>query len=232
VLEQILPPAVVIVELFGDDPAAVLFPEEAAVIARAGPGRQREFAAVRTCAHSALAGLGEPPAPVVPDSLGAPQWPRGVVGSMVHCAGYRAAGVARRRDVVALGLDAERNEPLPEGVLDEITLADERTQIARLTALNPAVRWDRLLFCAKESVYKTWFPLTGRWLDFGDAEVTIDPAGGRFAARLRVPGPVVAGSPMRVLHGRWLTGRGLVAAAITVPAPRPQTAQPGRADAP
>jgi len=30
--------------------------------------------------------------------------------------------------------------------------------------LPPGPSWDRLLFSAKESVYKAWFPLTGRWL--------------------------------------------------------------------
>ena len=43
--------------------------------------------------------------------------------------------------------------------------------------------WDRLLFSAKESVYKAWFPLTGRWLGFEDADVTITPDG-TFTARL------------------------------------------------
>ncbi|MDQ2810864.1 MAG: 4'-phosphopantetheinyl transferase superfamily protein [Actinomycetota bacterium] len=217
-LEQILPAAVVVVERFGDDPGAVLFPEEEAAIARAVRRRQREFATVRACAHAALARLGEPPVPIIPDARGAPQWPAGVVGSMVHCTGYRAAAVARSRDVVALGFDAERNEPLPDGVLDAIALAGERSRIARLAALDPSVRWDRLLFCAKEAVYKTWFPLTGRWLDFDAADVIIDSAGGGFTARLLVPGPMVAGSPMTVLRGRWLADRELVAAAITVPA--------------
>ncbi|WP_309141481.1 4'-phosphopantetheinyl transferase superfamily protein [Streptomyces composti] len=28
------------------------------------------------------------------------------------------------------------------------------------------MRWDRLLFCAKEAVYKAWSPLTGSRLGF------------------------------------------------------------------
>ncbi len=226
-LEQILPSTVVFVEAFRDDPGAVLFPQEEAVIARAAQRRRREFATVRACAHAALAQLGEPPAPIIPDAQGAPRWPDGVVGSMVHCAGYRAAGVARSRVVAALGFDAERNEPLPDGVLDAIARAAERNRIAELAVINPAVCWDRLLFCAKESVYKTWFPLTGRWLDFDAADVIIDPTGGGFTARLLVSGPVVAGSPMSMLHGRWLADRELVAAAITVPARTVPARNPG-----
>jgi len=222
VLEQILPAHVVVVESFGDDPGAVLFPEEHAAIARAARRRQREFATVRVCAHRALTRLGEPAVPIVPGSSGAPRWPAGVVGSMVHCAGYRAAGVARSRDVAALGFDAERNEPLPGGVLGAIARPEELDRIGGLAAVNPAVCWDRLLFCVKEAVYKTWFPLTGRWLDFDAADVEIDPAGRGFTVRMLVSGLMVAGSPVGVLRGRWLADRGLVAAAITLPARCPE----------
>ena len=36
-----------------------------------------------------------------------PQWPPGFVGSITHCDGYRAAAVARARDALTIGLDAE-----------------------------------------------------------------------------------------------------------------------------
>ncbi len=49
-----------------------------------------------------------PPAPILPGQRGAPRWPAGVVGSMTHCAGYRAAVVARADEVTSLGVDAER----------------------------------------------------------------------------------------------------------------------------
>jgi 4'-phosphopantetheinyl transferase EntD len=218
-LEQILPPVVAVAEVFGDDPAATLYPEEEALVALAGPRRHEEFATARACAHAALARLGEPPAPapILQDAEGAPQWPQGLVGSVAHCAGYRAAGVALGRDIAAIGFDAEPNEPLPGQVLGGVALARERAMIARFATVRPGVHWDRLLFCAKESVYKTWFPLTGRWLDFDAAEVSFNISRGTFTARLLVPGVVVADAPVRVLHGRWLASRGLLLAAITVP---------------
>jgi 4'-phosphopantetheinyl transferase EntD len=45
-----------------------------------------------------------------------------------------------------------------------------------LAASDPGTCWDRLVFCAKEAVYKTWFPLAERWLGFDEADVTIDAA--------------------------------------------------------
>jgi 4'-phosphopantetheinyl transferase EntD len=150
---------------------------------------------------------------------GVAQWPKGITGSITHCDGYRAAAVARLSDAASLGVDAEINEILPDGVLDLIALAEERDQVAALAVTEPGICWDRLLFCAKEAVYKAWFPLTQRWLDFSEAQVTIEPGNGTFAARLRVPGPLVAGAPLNVLSGHWLADRGLLATAIAV---RPQ----------
>jgi 4'-phosphopantetheinyl transferase EntD len=77
---------------------------------------------------------------------------------------------------VTIGLDAEPHDELPDGVLDAVSLAPERERVAELTAAVPGVCWDRLLFCVKESVYKAWFPLTGRWLGFEEACVDFDPA--------------------------------------------------------
>lgn len=218
-LEQILPPEVAVAEAFGDLPDATLFPEEEAAIARAVPKRRREFATARGCARAALTRLGEPPVPILRGPRGEPLWPAGVAGSITHCNGYRAAAVARTSDIVTVGLDAEPDEPLPNGVLDVISLPGERAQITDLSArqLGPAC-WDRLLFCAKESVYKAWFPVAQRWLGFEEAEIVIDADADRFTARLLVPGPLVAGSPLACLRGRWLADHGLVAAAIALPA--------------
>ncbi|PZS40918.1 MAG: 4'-phosphopantetheinyl transferase, partial [Pseudonocardiales bacterium] len=93
-IEKILPDGVASVEAFRDPPDAVLYPGEAELITRAVDKRRREFRTVRHCARQALRQLGLPPAPVLRGERGEPKWPAGVVGSMTHCAGYRAAAVA------------------------------------------------------------------------------------------------------------------------------------------
>jgi 4'-phosphopantetheinyl transferase EntD len=218
-IECILGLPVVAVEAFGDDPAAILFPEEYAVVAKAVESRRREFATARACARTALARLGRQPTPILAGARGAPRWPEGVTGSITHCPGYRAAAVAWTADVVSLGLDAEPNEPLPDHeMLDLIATESERTRLAGLAVRPTGVCWERLLFSAKESVYKTWFPLTQRWLDFESADIVIDARAGTFTARLLVEGPVVNGSPLSLLRGRWLADQGLLVTAIVVPA--------------
>ena len=217
-IADLLPPEVIAVEAFEDPPGVILFPEEEALLARAMDKRRREFTTARHCARTALGRLGVPPAPLLPGVKGAPQWPAGVVGSITHCDGYRAAAVARDQDVVTLGLDAEPAGPLPDGVLRLVSSEGERAWLRDFAQARPDVCWDRLLFSAKESVYKAWFPLAGRWLDFTEASVTVDPDAGTFSAALLVPGPVARGRTLAGFCGRWMTGRGLVLTAIAVPA--------------
>jgi 4'-phosphopantetheinyl transferase EntD len=212
VIEKLLPTSVVAVDTLVDPPGAALFPTEESVVAHAVDRRRQEFAAVRLCARTALARLGVPPAPILPGERGAPIWPNGVVGSMTHCPGYRAAAVARDADVRTIGVDAERNEPLPAGVLDLISLPVEREGLPGLYVQRSDVCWDRLLFSAKESVYKAWFPLTRRWLDFTGARLTLDLLTCTFTARLLMPG-----APLAQFRGRWLVGAGLIITAISVP---------------
>ncbi|MFE9776111.1 4'-phosphopantetheinyl transferase [Streptomyces sp. NPDC005931] len=222
-IEELLPETVVAVEAYGTEGAdAPLYPEEEALMAKAVDKRRREFAAVRSCARRAMEKLGVPARPVLPGERGAPGWPAGLTGSMTHCDGYCAAALVRAVDLASLGIDAEIHGPLPEGVLSAIALPAEAQRLARLAALRPEVHWDRLLFSAKESVYKAWFPLTGRWLDFTEADIELLPGPGdlpqgTFRAALLVPGPQVGTRRVEHFEGRWTAARGLVTTAVAVP---------------
>ena len=211
-------------EMFSDAPESTMFSIEAAAVEGAVAERRREFGTVRHCARKALGRIGVPAVPVLPDVDGAPRWPVGVVGSMTHCAGYRAAAVARSGELCGVGIDAESHAPLPDDSLDLILRHEERARLVQLARTYPTLHWDRILFCAKEAVYKAWFPLTRRWLDFADVSTTIHPDG-TFWARLRVLGPRVSGVDLDSFSGRWTVGRGLVVAATSV---GPSPADTGR----
>jgi 4'-phosphopantetheinyl transferase EntD len=127
--------------------------------------------------------------------------------------------VARAGAVAALGIDAEVNAPLPAGVLEQVAFGDERRLAETRTPVETAggpVHLDRLLFSAKEAVYKLWFPLAQRPLGFEDAQVTIEPERKAFSARLLAPGPKIGGRPLTELEGRWAMEGGVIAAAVVV----------------
>ncbi|MEU9701202.1 4'-phosphopantetheinyl transferase superfamily protein [Streptomyces sp. NPDC047981] len=218
---DILPAGVPYADSRTDLPHAPLHPEEEQHIALAVDVRRREFTTTRACARKALAGLGVPSVPILPGRRGAPQWPAGVVGSMTHCAGYRAAAVARADRTLTIGIDAEPNAPLPDGVLEAVAFPGEGDAVRSLARVNSAVCWDRLLFSAKESVYKAWFPLTERFIGFEEATIDLDVGGdsrnrtsGEFLAELLVEGPWPTG---RRMTGRWTVRDGLICTAIVLP---------------
>nr|AKA59075.1 4'-phosphopantetheinyl transferase [Streptomyces sp. WAC2288] len=245
-LRRLLPPGVIVHEAFGDPVGAVLHPEEEPLVARAVESRRREFTTVRHCARAALRELGRPEGPVLPDRHGAPRWPEAVVGSLTHCAGYRAAALAEARDFLMIGVDAEPHGPLPEGVEEVIALPTERARLAAARRAQPLLHFGRVLFSAKESIYKSWYTHTGQRLDFESADIVFEifeiapdhgddgvpastaaPSGavaasGSFTARLTGPRgeplarPALPDGDAGLLRGRWLIERDLVVTAVAV----------------
>jgi 4'-phosphopantetheinyl transferase EntD len=234
VIEHLLPAAVRSRAAYGDElDNAPLYPEEAPAVARAVAKRRAEYAAGRACARAAIAALGGEPGPIPRDAeRGAPVWPAGVVGSITHTDGYRAAAVARTGDILTLGIDAEPHGPLPEGVLDVILATPaERAALADLTARHPAIHWDRLLFSAKETVYKAWYPYHRRMLGFNEAELLFgrdpDPEPGpqptdesnpRSAAEPK-PGPAARSNGSTAPAASAATFRGTYTARLLIPGP-------------
>ncbi|OCB21902.1 4'-phosphopantetheinyl transferase [Mycobacterium malmoense] len=206
-------------ELYSDPPGLAPLPEEEPLIAKSVAKRRNEFVTVRHCARVAMGELGLPPVPILKGEKGEPCWPDGVVGSLTHCTGYRGAVVGRTEAVRSVGIDAEPHDVLPDGVLNAISLPEERHE---MTTLPEGLHWDRILFCAKEATYKAWFPLTKRWLGFEDAHIVFDldpPDGvtaGVFVSKILIDGQTLDGPPLAALRGRWSVERGLVLTAIVL----------------
>ncbi|WP_326768352.1 4'-phosphopantetheinyl transferase superfamily protein [Streptomyces sp. NBC_01591] len=219
-IEKILPSRVAVAEAFSDLPDAALLPGEEELTRGFVEKRLREFATARHCARRALGSLGIAPVPILKGERGAPLWPEDTVGSLTHCTGYRAAVVARRTEVLTVGIDAEGHAPLPGDVHNNIALVTEQRRERELRLAHPGIHWDRLLFSAKEAVYKAWFPLTHRWLGFEEADIELR-LDGSFTAELLLsdpePGTGTGESAVPTgFHGRWLAEGGLVLTAIVV----------------
>ncbi len=174
-----------------------LHPLERALVAQAVDVRKAEFGDARWCAHQALAQLGaNTEQPILRGERGMPLWPKGFVGSITHTTGLRAAVAAPSSAVLAVGLDVEPAQPLPDGICSTIARPGELRQLDRLRAGGLACA-DRLLFCAKEATYKAWFPLAHRFLDFDEAEIELRPDGTLSSYILARP------TPVPLIGGRW-----------------------------
>lgn len=199
----LLPPGVAVAAALPADPAG-LDPVESAAIARAIPARQAEFAGGRAAARLAQLRLWERwgPVPMGPDR--APVWPAGLVGSITHAEGLCLAAVARAGARPGLGLDLEPAQPLPDDVRAEVLSGGEPEGLTGVQA--------RLVFSAKECVFKTLYPQVGFVFGFDAVHVALSET--TFAARLLAPlGPFPEG--LR-LTGRLSLGDGLILTALAL----------------
>lgn len=195
-----------------------LFPEEAACIERAVAKRRREFTAGRLCARAALARVGVPPAPLLPNSDRTPRWPEGIVGSISHCDGYCGVVVARRERFAGLGLDAEVAAPLDPALVPRICRPSELERLPG-SAPPPGTSWEKLVFSAKESTYKCYYPLARTFLGFHDVEIGFAAEQARFTAILvKDAAPDAAGA--RSFRGRFACDGVRVVTGVALAAPR------------
>jgi 4'-phosphopantetheinyl transferase EntD len=149
----------------GDEHA--LLPEEAGAFATSVVKVRRASGAARIVARELLASIGLPKCALPKGKGGAPVWPAGIVGSMSHDSRIAVATIATESDFSALGIDIEPAEALPPGLLDMVTTPQERSHIDE----DPF--GGRLLFAAKEAVYKAVYPLDQTFLDHHDVEVNL-----------------------------------------------------------
>lgn len=187
-------------ETFGNRTDLELFGQEEATLAHASPERLAEFRTARSCAREALRMLGEATTSIPVGVDRAPVWPAGIVGSITHCVGYRAAVVAKREHVLAVGVDAEPDAPLPPGVAEATLTAGETAATRDLPA---GINWDRLLFSAKEAIFKL--------------QTQLGPAPHIAITEVHADGTIQTTSGLSDVHidARWVAGSGLIVTAAT-----------------
>ncbi len=147
----------------GDEHA--LAADEVRGIAASVVERRRASGAARIVARELLGRLGLGECRLPRASSGAPIWPAGVVGSLAHDRRVAVAAVGASGGFGALGIDVEPAEALPDDLLDIVTRPDERLTISG----DPLA--GRLLFAAKEAVYKAVYPLDRTFLEHHDVQI-------------------------------------------------------------
>jgi len=134
--------------------------------------RQAEFLAGRLCARESLRGLtGTAFVPPVGEDR-APQWPRGVVGSITHGAGWAGVVVGSSQQWSGLGLDIERIlAPERADRLAAEILTPRELEIYFPLNENERAELVTRTFSFKESLFKALYPLVQQRFYFQDAEV-------------------------------------------------------------
>ena len=154
--------------MIGDADEAHLLPEEARSIPARQPAMRRASGAARWIAHRLLADIGITDVAIMRAPSGAPVWPDGIIGSLAHDDDMAVAAVAPFGDIVSLGIDVEPAQPLPDDIFAIVATGADRTGAA-----DPRLA-GRILFCAKEAVYKAAFPLDRDVLGYEDIAVELD----------------------------------------------------------
>jgi 4'-phosphopantetheinyl transferase EntD len=149
----------------GDEDA--LLPAEQASIPSRLAARRRASGAARIVARQLLDQLGYARCPIPKGAGGEPIWPPGMTGSLAHDDQFAVAAVGRAGDIGAIGIDIEPATPLPREMIALVATPRELGDIGA----DPVQL--KLLFAAKEAVYKAQFPRDRAFLEFQDIEVDL-----------------------------------------------------------
>ena len=184
-----------------------LLKSEEALVEGAAQTRIEQFSAGRVCSRIALGRLGvAATTPLLRGEDRAPIWPPGFIGSISHTDTWCAAAVARTEDVRSLGIDLESSTPLKEALLKRVCTPKERDWLHELPA--PGVT-GKILFSAKEAVYKCQYPLSNQFLGFHAVEIELGEDSFQAVFQQEAGGF----KPGDVISGRYLVEEGLVATA-------------------
>jgi len=147
-----------------------LYPEERVFIQNAVAKRRQEFGAGRICARNALTRLGINKYPLCKGADGLPVWPDGIIGVISHSHNWCGAAVAKKDDLLALGLDIETIDGVSMRIAKKFLTPVEMEWVN--TSDDEAQKRLALLFSAKETVLKCVTPVYGKRLGFYDMVIT------------------------------------------------------------
>ncbi len=163
------------------------------------PRRQREFAAGRAALRMAMAALGLPPAAIPMNPDRSPALPAGLAASITHTAqACLAAAITGRR---GLGIDLEPDEPLPPDILDTVLTPTERN--------TPDAR---VIFSAKEALYKAQYPVSRSLFGFDAVAITLETHS--FTATFLHAAPGFPAGTRRT--GRWRRAENHILTALVI----------------
>lgn len=160
-----------------------IYPEEHGCIANVVAKRYREFTAGRLCAREVLKKLGVDNFPLLVGDNREPLWPPGIVGSISHCRDNCVVVASRDTPIVGLGVDVEDSAPLGTEIKSLVCRKSEEQWVIDVSKPG-CIDWAKIIFSAKESVYKCLFPLNNIYMDFKEVKITFNLQKNEFSIDL------------------------------------------------
>ena len=185
-----------------------VLPEELEPMAGVHARRLLEFVAGRSLVRQGLRELGVESFVLRSDSNRAPIWPAGISGSITHKPELCVVVVAPLSRVRSIGIDAEPHDELKTELWKSVLDSRETEAVSRLP--DPGVA-ARIIFSAKESIYKCQYPMTRQYLGFHDVHLEVDWGRRRFACSM--PESVVS-EVGDTMTGGWCVSAGHIVTAV------------------
>ncbi|MBI9111964.1 4'-phosphopantetheinyl transferase [Maridesulfovibrio ferrireducens] len=191
-----------------------LHEDEWKIVADSVPERQAEFCGGRVCAHQALKQLGVVDSAILQNKDRSPRWPDNVTGSISHTQGYCAAAVAKMDDIEGVGLDVELYSPL-DWKLSELICSPQELVWLSSYSLSERGKLAKILFSVKEAAFKCQFPITLEFIDYAQAEITLDFNELSFCVAVNHESPEVSLVCSKI-HGRYEVKNGFIISGATI----------------
>ena len=178
-----------------------LLPEEQAIAESFGSQKRRaEFTMGRIYAHGALSRFGLESEPILrnPETR-EPCWPDSVRGSITHSTGLAAVAVGLKKEIKGVGIDLESFSRAVDFKIRRNVCVESELEWLESLPSKQANRALRIIFSAKESIFKCIYPSTKTYLSFKDAAVSVNETEKNFTFNIfkSFPGIIQHGYPNR-----------------------------------
>ncbi len=186
------------------DQEFLILSEEHAIAESFGSRKRREeFTLGRKCAHRALSRFGLESEPILrnPETR-EPFWPISVCGSITHSAGFAAVAVGLKKEINGIGIDLESFSSSLDIKISRHVCVDSELEWLESLSTKQARRALRIIFSAKESIFKCLYPKTKTYFGFKDAVVSVNDDENKFSFKIlkSFPSKIQKDFPQ---HGRY-----------------------------
>ena len=137
--------------------------------------RKEHYRSGRICAGEVLSKLGTIGQPVLRDpQTREPLWPEGISGAITHSGNWAAAAAGKTSDVLGIGIDLEDLERQVDSRISRHVCLPEEQKWLQECGEDFLEQNLKIIFSAKESIFKAFFPYTRTYLHFHDARILME----------------------------------------------------------